>query len=443
MSFTGDWRLTDDTSRSFLESIEEFDVDYLIPAICPPSQDVQQHHAHPRTHQVFTDTPSSHTEQPAEQQVDYSAVPSCRFQSEIEVRVEPDDLVEERGLPACAGTEISGVGQSEAALEEDFEHADLVEAERLLAEADTTQSQCALEVEFEHDDLLEAERLLAEADKETSDVIQSPGSQPSVADSGFFSSADNDTSESKTDQSACSEDTPTDNQPEVKDKSPEGIPEEKNTSQAMKPEDSYMALIAHAILASSTGRLLLCDIYQHVMDTNPYYRTAKCAWRNSIRHNLSVNECFIKAGRARNGRGFYWAIHPACASLFRQGEFSRRLARTAVQRSQRITAGSSTAPGHGVSGNDGLPFQALQPLAQVTSPEEQQVYSFSPYAQRQQDCLKYQPMSSTPIRGHGYHPYSRITPVPANPSHVMIPQGQAVYYNNFTMSCAGAEQVLH
>ncbi len=62
----------------------------------------------------------------------------------------------------------------------------------------------------------------------------------------------------------------------------------------------------------------------------PYFRTASNTWRNAIRHNLSVNECFIRCGRAASGRGYYWYIHPQCIGMFRCGEFGSRNVRRKV-----------------------------------------------------------------------------------------------------------------
>ncbi|KAH3830194.1 hypothetical protein DPMN_103433 [Dreissena polymorpha] len=56
-----------------------------------------------------------------------------------------------------------------------------------------------------------------------------------------------------------------------------------------------------AILSVPERKMLLCDIYQYIMDTFEYYNNEEKPWRNSIRHNLSLNECFIKAGRSDNG----------------------------------------------------------------------------------------------------------------------------------------------
>lgn len=55
-------------------------------------------------------------------------------------------------------------------------------------------------------------------------------------------------------------------------------------------------------------------------------------WRNSVRHNLSLNECFIKAGRSDNGKGHFWAIHPANFQDFSNGDYHRRRARRRIRR---------------------------------------------------------------------------------------------------------------
>ncbi|CAH1103280.1 unnamed protein product [Psylliodes chrysocephalus] len=99
-----------------------------------------------------------------------------------------------------------------------------------------------------------------------------------------------------------------------------------------KPQHSYIGLIAMAILSSPDCKLVLSDIYQHILDHYPYFRTRGPGWRNSIRHNLSLNDCFIKAGRSANGKGHYWAIHPANVDDFRKGDFRRRKAQRKVRK---------------------------------------------------------------------------------------------------------------
>lgn len=99
-----------------------------------------------------------------------------------------------------------------------------------------------------------------------------------------------------------------------------------------KPQHSYIGLIAMAILSSPDRKLVLSDIYQHILDNYPYFRTRGPGWRNSIRHNLSLNDCFVKAGRSANGKGHYWAIHPANIEDFRKGDFRRRKAQRKVRK---------------------------------------------------------------------------------------------------------------
>ncbi|XP_014261941.1 forkhead box protein C1 [Cimex lectularius] len=99
-----------------------------------------------------------------------------------------------------------------------------------------------------------------------------------------------------------------------------------------KPQHSYIGLIAMAILSSPDFKLVLSDIYQYILDHYPYFRTRGPGWRNSIRHNLSLNDCFVKAGRSANGKGHYWAIHPANVEDFKKGDFRRRKAQRKVRK---------------------------------------------------------------------------------------------------------------
>lgn len=99
-----------------------------------------------------------------------------------------------------------------------------------------------------------------------------------------------------------------------------------------KPQHSYIGLIAIAILSSPESKLVLSDIYQHILDNYPYFRSRGPGWRNSIRHNLSLNDCFVKAGRSANGKGHYWAIHPANQEDFKKGDFRRRKAQRKVRK---------------------------------------------------------------------------------------------------------------
>ncbi|CAL8253919.1 unnamed protein product [Merluccius merluccius] len=99
-----------------------------------------------------------------------------------------------------------------------------------------------------------------------------------------------------------------------------------------KPTQSYIALISMAILASEEKKLLLCDIYQWIMDHYPYFRSKDKNWRNSVRHNLSLNECFVKASRSDNGKGHFWAVHPSNYQDFSNGDYHCRRTRRRVRR---------------------------------------------------------------------------------------------------------------
>ncbi|XP_037795628.1 LOW QUALITY PROTEIN: forkhead box protein L1-like [Penaeus monodon] len=111
-----------------------------------------------------------------------------------------------------------------------------------------------------------------------------------------------------------------------------------------KPQHSYIGLIAMAILSSPDKKLVLSDIYQYILDHYPYFRSRGPGWRNSIRHNLSLNDCFVKAGRSANGKGHYWAIHPANIDDFRRGDFRRRRAQRRVRKHLGLAVDDDSSP---------------------------------------------------------------------------------------------------
>ena len=110
------------------------------------------------------------------------------------------------------------------------------------------------------------------------------------------------------------------------------IPQGENGNITSPP---YMKMIAKSIMASPIQRLVLSQIYSYIKQNYPTHVASKESWRNSVRHNLSTNKCFQRCGRASNGRGFVWQIHPACMSMFRCGNFTRRDALSEVYRYER------------------------------------------------------------------------------------------------------------
>ncbi|XP_061695384.1 forkhead box protein Q1a [Syngnathoides biaculeatus] len=105
-----------------------------------------------------------------------------------------------------------------------------------------------------------------------------------------------------------------------------------------KPPFSYIALIAMAIRDSPCGRLTLAEINEYLMNKFPFFRGSYTGWRNSVRHNLSLNDCFHKVLRDPSrpwGKDNFWMLNPHSEYTFADGVFRRRRKRLSIRLGKR------------------------------------------------------------------------------------------------------------
>ncbi|XP_004525768.1 forkhead box protein biniou [Ceratitis capitata] len=95
-----------------------------------------------------------------------------------------------------------------------------------------------------------------------------------------------------------------------------------------KPALSYINMIAMAIKESPTGKLTLNEIYGFLQKRFEFFRGSYVGWKNSVRHNLSLNECFKKLPKGisvgKPGKGNYWTIDQNSAYMFEDEASLRR-----------------------------------------------------------------------------------------------------------------------
>ncbi|XP_018791460.1 PREDICTED: uncharacterized protein LOC108970488 isoform X1 [Bactrocera latifrons] len=153
-------------------------------------------------------------------------------------------------------------------------------------------------------------------------------------------------------------------------------------SEFPKPAYSYSCLIAMALKNSRSGSLPVSEIYSFMCEHFPYFRTAPSGWKNSVRHNLSLNKCFEKIEKpATNGnqrKGCLWAMNPD--RIVKMDEEVQKWSRkdpmgirNAMVHPDHLDALERGEMKHGSSGDSDIELDSQSEIEETSDLEEQEL----------------------------------------------------------------------
>ena len=91
-----------------------------------------------------------------------------------------------------------------------------------------------------------------------------------------------------------------------------------------KPPYSYVAMIHMAMMRNPNKKSTLSEIQDFIENRFPYYKQHSRKLHGAIRHNLTLNDCFVKAGRRLGDKGCLWTLDKEYEGMFENGSLLRR-----------------------------------------------------------------------------------------------------------------------
>ncbi|KAI9557092.1 forkhead box-like protein [Daphnia sinensis] len=184
---------------------------------------------------------------------------------------------------------------------------------------------------------------------------------------------------------------------------------------------SYADLITQAIQSSPEKRLTLSQIYDWMVQNVPYFKdkgdsNSSAGWKNSIRHNLSLHNRFMRVQNEGTGKSSWWMINPDA----KPGKSARRRA-TSMETSKyekkrgrvkkkvdALRAGLMTTPSPSSSVSEGLDMFPESP--HLHHPLSHTHGSHPHYQLQQLSPSDFRPRASSNASSIG-----RLSPIPAVP----------------------------